>query len=131
MRVLMKVTRSLLKRSQRYSLFMFALPLNILFHLLTVLLVLQSLPLRFQRKKAAVMKKKIVKRKVTSRLKLPRQNWHRMKYFYNLNYSIFCLFHIKWMFDKCIISCRTKLLPKTKVSLLDQRRFLLAIYPTV
>ena len=131
MRVLMKVMRSLLKRSQRYSNFMFALPLNILFHLLTVLLVLQRLSLRFQRKKAAVMKKKIVKRKVTNRLKLPTQNRHRKKYFYNLNYSIFLLFHIKWMFDTLIISCRPKLLPKTKVSLLDQKRFLLGIYPTV
>ena len=74
-RVLKKVMRSLLKRSQRYSIFMLALPLNILFHLLTVLLLLQSLPLRFQRKKAAVMK--IVKRKVTNRLKLPTKNWHR------------------------------------------------------
>lgn len=130
-RVLKKVMRSLLKRSQRYSIFMLALPLNILFHLLTVLLVLQSLPLRFQRKKAAVMKKKIVKRKVTNRLKLPTKNWHRMKYFYNLNCSIFWLFHIRWVFDKCIISCRPKLLPKAKLSLLDQRRFLLGIYPIV
>jgi len=79
MRVLMKVMRSLLKRSQRLS-------------------------LRFQRKKAAVMKKKIVKRKVTNRLKLPTQNRHRKK---------------------------PKLLPKTIVSLLDRRRFLLGIYPTV
>ena len=128
-RVLKKVMRSLLKRSQRYSIFMLALPLNILFHLLTVLLLLQSLPLRFQRKKAAVMK--IVKRKVTNRLKLPTKNWHRMKYFYNLNCSIFWLFHIRWVFDKCIISCRPKLLPKAKVSLLDQRRFLWGIYPIV
>ena len=129
MRVLMKVMRSLRRRSQRY------------FHVCTAFKYFVSPAYcssgaakpatEVSKKESSSDEEEDSEEESDKQAKLPTQNRHRKKYFYNLNYSIFLLFRIKWMFDRCIISSRPKLLPKTIVSLLDRRQFLLGIYPTV